>query len=146
MVLFIGVMVLSLGILPSLYAVEPPGDMQIDKIKRENHEDYKVPFSHDLHTGAGFECTQCHHMGSGQDVQSCSAAGCHDYTNVSEEMNEYYSFWRATHVIKGNETSCLSCHTDMLGTKDYTGCYESVCHDNLYFSESWFYNRVKGME
>jgi hypothetical protein len=136
---FICLAALTFIALPNLYALSPPGDMQIDRLQREGHGSYEVPYSHMIHSG--FECTKCHHMDSGTDVTKCSEAGCHDDFSMGEGLNYYNSFWRAMHVAEGTQASCISCHEEMLGSDRFTGCYESVCHDNLYFSDSWFYNR-----
>ena len=103
--------------LPSLYAVEAPGDMVLKAPAGTKMKKAPVDFSHKGH--AAVDCTKCHHTWDGKAaVKKCSAEGCHVDTSKKGKKKPT-SFYSAFHAK--SEISCVGCHKALKKAKKATG-------------------------
>ena len=103
--------------LPSLYAVDAPGDMVIKVPAGAKSTKTPVKFSHKGH--AAVDCATCHHTWDGKAaIKKCDSEGCH--IDASKKgKKEPTSFYSAFHAKKDN--SCVGCHKAMKKAKKNTG-------------------------
>ncbi len=103
--------------LPSLYAVDAPGDMVLKAPAGAKMTKAPVDFSHKGH--AALDCTKCHHTWDGKAaVKKCSAEGCHVDTSKKGKKKPT-SFYSAFHSKK--DMSCVGCHKALKKAKKATG-------------------------
>ena len=105
---------------PSLYAVDAPGDMMLKAPAGAKMKKAPVAFSH----GGGhkdIDCTVCHHTWDGKSaVKSCAAEGCH--TDMKDKKGPA-SFYKAFHDKK-SKASCVGCHKiEKKGPKKCAECH-----------------------
>lgn len=111
--------------LPSLYAVDAPGDMVLKAPAGTKMKKSPVDFSHKAH--AAVDCAKCHHKWDGKsEVKKCSAEGCHADTSKKGKRKPT-SFYSAFHAKA--DYSCVGCHKGMKKAKEATGPTKcSDCH------------------
>ncbi|WP_319780925.1 cytochrome c3 family protein [Maridesulfovibrio sp.] len=103
--------------LPSLYAVDAPGDMVLKAPAGAKMTKSPVAFSHKGHTA--LDCAKCHHKWDGKgEIKNCSVEGCHADTS-KEGKKKPTSFYSAFHAKA--DTSCVGCHKAMKKAKKATG-------------------------
>ncbi|WP_320170859.1 cytochrome c3 family protein [Maridesulfovibrio sp.] len=99
--------------LPSLYAVDAPGDMVLKAPAGIDSKKAPVAFSHKGH--AAIECTKCHHTWDGKsEVKKCDSEKCH----VKPGKKDKTSFYNAFHKT---DRSCMGCHKAMKKAGSKTG-------------------------
>ena len=98
--------VLILGSALAWAAVDAPADLKLGPPEGMKATKTLVDFSHSKHDAANIDCVSCHHTwDSKSDIQSCSAAGCHNQKGKKEVNSFYFAFHN-----KKSETSCVGCH------------------------------------
>lgn len=103
--------------LPSLYAVDAPGDMVLKAPAGAKMTKAPVDFSHKGH--AAIDCAKCHHTWDGKaEVKKCSAEGCHVDTSKKGKKKPT-SFYSAFHAK--SDMSCVGCHKALKKAKKATG-------------------------
>lgn len=102
----------------------PDDDLEINFIEGNSKRNLGVVFNHSSHED--IDCFTCHHKNEVADEpESCS--NCH--TDTAPDAQGTKSYFRAMHVKRTEQASCLSCHEEEFsGDKDLTGCANSSCH------------------
>ena len=107
--LMVGALVCAFA-LPSVIAGNAPAANMILKAP-EGTKMTKAPvaFPHKLHEDSGIACLTCHHEAkTNEEIQSCSAEGCHTNTDkkAKKDPKGFYAAWHS----KKSEISCMGCH------------------------------------